>query len=124
MKFTGVLSMDRIAHLKKVGPEFVSEFRSTFPGEHIPLKMHLIETHLLDWVEKYGSIGLFSEEAAESIHALIVRIERSRGSLKGSSLDRSIMNALREKQDHELQSAERKRAARRKRVMKRKTPST
>ena len=105
-----------------------SEFRSTFPGEqglsHVPLKMHLIETHLLDWVERYGSIGLFSEEAAESIHALIVRIERSRGSLKGVSLDRSIMNALREKQDHELQSAERKRAARRKRVMKRKTPST
>ena len=66
----------------------------------------------------FGSIGLFSEEAAESIHHLIVRIERARGGLKGANLDRSIMNAIREQQDAANREADDERTERRKRPKK------
>ena len=118
MKSTRVLSVSSIENLKRLGPEFVQMFRDTFPSESIPLKMHVIETHLGEWADMFGSIGLFSEEAAESIHHLIVRIERARGGLKGANLDRSIMNAIREQQDAANREADDERTERRKRPKK------
>ena len=77
----------------------MSAFRRTFPGEHISIKLHFLETHLIDFARKWGTAGLFSEDGAESIHALINTFERRFASVKGQNKDRSIVSALEMQQD-------------------------
>jgi hypothetical protein len=106
MKDVGVISVERLEELKKLGPAFVMLYRETFDGQHVALKFHLLETHLLWWAELYTAIGLFAEDAGESAHAMIVRIEHRFGSQKGQRLDRLIMNAVSEKQNTALRVAQ------------------
>ena len=117
MKDVGVMSKQRVAELEKTGPAFVALFRSTFPDQHISLKLHVIETHLVEWAKRYSSIGLFAEDAGESLHALIMRYERQYACLKGAAKDKIIWAKLREVGDAELQAAD---AARRHEKIKRK----
>ena len=113
MKDAGVMSRSRINELEKTGPELVSLFRSTFPDEHISLKLHMCETHLIEWAKRWGSIGLFAEDAGESAHALLMRYERQYGCMKGWMKDKIIWAKLREVGDAELQAAD---AARQERI--------
>eukprot|EP00731_Ephydatia_muelleri_P005467 Em0002g1643a len=50
---------------------FMAHFRATFPGENIPIKMHMLEDHAVDWIRSNQHIGfgLMGEQGAESIHA-------------------------------------------------------
>ena len=54
----------------------MANFRSTFPDESIPIKMHTLEDHATDWIrmnQRMG-FGLIGEEGAESIHARFNRL--------------------------------------------------
>ena len=55
----------------EVSKIFVAHFRATFPGENIPIKMHMLEDHAVDWIRSNQHIGfgLMGEQGAESIHA-------------------------------------------------------
>ena len=45
-------------------------FRSTFPDETIPIKMHMLEEHAVEFIQSYGvGFGLLGEQGSESIHA-------------------------------------------------------
>jgi hypothetical protein len=82
----------------------VNLFRETLPEEHNSVKLHVIETHLVDWARRYSSIGLFSWDAGESIHALIMRYERMYyASPKGEKKNKLIIGKLYEVGDSELQ---------------------
>jgi hypothetical protein len=62
---------------------------------HLPLKLHFLEVEVPRFVRKWGSIGLFSEDAAESIHALMNRLNRRYANIR-SSVERakSVLMAL------------------------------
>ena len=58
-------------HLEHAIATFMAHFRATFPGENIPIKMHMLEDHAVDWIRSNQHIGfgLMGEQGAESIHA-------------------------------------------------------
>ena len=55
---------------------FMTHFRSTYPGESIPIKMHLLEDHTVSWIRAnhFIGFGLMGEQGAESIHAKFNRL--------------------------------------------------
>ena len=122
-KHAAVIPLDELAELEVLGPQFVSTFRSTFPAQHISLKFHLIETHLIDMAKRFGTTGLFAEDGAESIHALIMGLERRFASVKGAQKDKSIVAALEMMQNEEAQRASIDRQERRARKPSGKPPA-
>ena len=45
-------------------------YRYTWPGETVTPKMHLLEDHAVDFMERWGSsFGIYGEQGAESMHA-------------------------------------------------------
>ena len=51
-------------------------YRESFPKASILPKMHILEDHVVPWIEKWRvGAGLMGEQGAESIHAHIGRLE-------------------------------------------------
>ena len=44
--------------------------------------------------KRFGTTGLFAEDGAESIHALVMGLERRFASVKGAQKDKSIIAGL------------------------------
>ena len=60
------------SHSDKNIKEFMTYYRETFPQATVLPKMHLLERHVVPWLEKFGvGLGLMGEQGAESIHAAI-----------------------------------------------------
>ncbi len=56
---------------------FMDYFRTTFPEASIPVKFHLLEDHVVDWIRRFPfGLGLLGEQGAESVHAQVNRINR------------------------------------------------
>ena len=53
-----------------------SKTREAHPGAHVELKIHVVEAHLPGFVRRWRSLGLFTEDACESIHALVNKLNR------------------------------------------------
>lgn len=53
-------------------------YRDTFPSATVLPKLHIMEEHVVPWLQKWrlGS-GIMGEQGAESIHAHIMRLERT-----------------------------------------------
>jgi hypothetical protein len=83
---------------------------------HLPLKLHFLEVEVPKFARKWGSIGLFSEDAAESIHALMNRLNRRYANIR-SSVERAkcVIMALSIVQKPSTIAASEALAARRKR---------
>uniref|UniRef100_A0A7S3NMG1 Uncharacterized protein n=1 Tax=Aureoumbra lagunensis TaxID=44058 RepID=A0A7S3NMG1_9STRA len=71
-----------------------NEARKAYPGVHVQLKLHIIEAHLPPFVKHWRSAGLFAEDAVESIHALVNRLNRRFACLHGDLKQTSKMTAL------------------------------
>jgi len=53
-------------------------YRSTFPAATVLPKMHILEDHTIPWLQRWHlGAGLMGEQGAESIHAHIMRLERT-----------------------------------------------
>ena len=51
-------------------PEFLTFYREAFPGATITPKLHMLEDHVVPWLEKWlVGFGLMGEQGAESMHA-------------------------------------------------------
>ena len=63
-------------HLEHAITTFMAHFLATFPGENIPIKLHMLEDHAVDWIRSNQHIGfgLMGEQGAESIHARFNRL--------------------------------------------------
>ena len=58
-------------------------FRDTFPTATVPIKMHLVEDHAIQWAAAYHvGYGLLGEQGAESIHAKFTRLSLAFVSIK------------------------------------------
>eukprot|EP00731_Ephydatia_muelleri_P009823 Em0005g409a len=63
--------------------EFMAFFRDTFPTATVPIKMHLVEDHAIQWAAAYHvGYGLLGEQGAESIHAKFTRLSLAFVSIK------------------------------------------
>lgn len=53
-------------------------YRASFPNATILPKMHILEDHTVPWLRRFHlGAGLMGEQGAESIHAHMMRLERT-----------------------------------------------
>jgi hypothetical protein len=55
---------------------FGNWFPPHFPSQHITPKMHVMIYHMSQFAQKYHTIGMFSEQAGESIHNVFNKLQR------------------------------------------------
>ena len=115
--------VDEVAVLcETYGRLFRETFRSGASNSsdvHISLKIHLIEKHVIDFVRRWRTAGLFCEDAAESIHALCNRIARAYAGIRDPGARSKAMAArLALMSDARVSAASRDRKDRRKRAKK------
>ena len=68
---------------KQAIQEFMAFFRDTFSTATVPIKMHLMEDHAIQWAAAYHvGYGLLGEQGAESIHATSTRLSLAFVSIK------------------------------------------
>ena len=91
---TRLLTDAEVESLCKAGTDFVDGVRAAYPGNHIELKLHVIEAHVPSFVWKWRSAGLFLEEGIEHFHALDNRLARRFACLRGEREARSKHDAL------------------------------
>ena len=83
------------------------------------MKIHLIEAHVMPFVKRWRTAGLFCEDAAESVHALCNRIARAYAGIRDSGARVKAMTArLGLMNDAGVSEAIQERKDRRKRVKK------
>ena len=49
--------------------EQLSTIRKTIDGVNVKPKMHVLETHVPEWLSEWRSVGFFGEDVVESLHA-------------------------------------------------------
>jgi hypothetical protein len=70
MMTTRYLDVQEMCDLETSIKEFVDWDRAYFPKKNgVTPKMHYMEDHVMDFVRKYGSLGQYSEQSIESLHA-------------------------------------------------------
>lgn len=53
-------------------------YRTTFPDATVLPKMHVLEDHVIPWMERWHlGAGLMGEQGAESLHAHMKKLERT-----------------------------------------------
>jgi hypothetical protein len=63
--------------------KLLQHYRSSFPGESVPPKMHFLEDHMVDVLTRWKvGLGLLGEQGAESIHNVFNRYQRMHACVK------------------------------------------
>ncbi|KAL5506070.1 hypothetical protein EMCRGX_G007641 [Ephydatia muelleri] len=71
-------------HVHKTLKEFMELFRTNFPKGTIPIKMHMVEDHAVQWARStHVGFGLLGEQGAESVHAKFNNLARAYSAIKG-----------------------------------------
>ena len=90
---TRLLTDAEVESLCKAGTDFVDGVRAAYPGNHIELKLHVIEAHVPSFVRKWRSAGLSLKDGIEHFHALNNRLARRFACLRGEREARSKHDA-------------------------------
>ena len=69
MSKNAILSKEEIECLTNECHSFGEWFPAHFPSSTLPIKFHLLTHHVPKFVQKWHSLGLFSEQQVESLHA-------------------------------------------------------
>jgi hypothetical protein len=104
MKDAGIMSVERVQELKTTCAEFIKQYFELLEETNKCPKLHFIEYHVAEWAERFTSLGLFAEDASESIHALINRMLLRLQAAKGVTKYKCLINKLYEKQDTNLRA--------------------
>lgn len=89
-----VLTDAEVETLCKAAAGMVRGARRAFPEKHLELKLHVIESHLVEFVKTWRSAGLFIEDAIESLHNLVNKLNRRFSCLHGKIKSESKLEAL------------------------------
>ncbi len=68
MNYPGILSSEELNKCQRITKRFSIKYRQLFGYKKITPKFHILESHLLPFMEKYGSLLKFSEELMENYH--------------------------------------------------------
>ena len=103
----GTFSDDDIDSIESDITEFCDLYRTEFPEKsRATPKQHLLEAHVVGFLRKYKTVGLFSEDATESIHALLNRINlRYRQMRDPKARCKAVAAALDSKQSRKVRRA-------------------
>ncbi|KAI8497930.1 hypothetical protein Bbelb_245820 [Branchiostoma belcheri] len=72
------LSEEEISVLDTDIKNFMEFYRREFPSATIPIKMHLLEDHVVPWIRRWKfGLGFHGEQGIEEIHAAFNNIERT-----------------------------------------------
>ena len=77
-----ILEQHEIQKLCTMCYQFGSWFPSKFPQATIPIKLHLLTHHVPEFVTQWRSLGLFSEQLLESVHAKANVLHRTFSSMR------------------------------------------
>jgi len=67
---------DKILTLRKHIDDFMDHFRKNWPSATIPPKLHMLEYHAVEFVEKWGTaFGIYGEQGAETLHNEFNKLE-------------------------------------------------
>ena len=83
MKYASVMSVERQVELHTKSAEFIKQYFELLEETNKCPKRHFIEYLLADWADRFSSVGLFAEDATESIHAMINRMLKRLQAVKG-----------------------------------------
>ena len=89
-----VLSNEEVGNLCAAAVGTVKGCRSAYPDKHLQLKLHVVESQLITFVRTWRSAGLFVEDAVESLHALINKLNRRFSCMHGKMKTESKRAAL------------------------------
>ncbi|XP_030828702.1 uncharacterized protein LOC105439624 isoform X2 [Strongylocentrotus purpuratus] len=85
----GFLKDDKINELESNIKDYLHFFRTNFPTESVPPKMHLLEEHIVPWLRRWrATMGTMGEQGGESVHAQINNIKRD---LRGYNNDLDLL---------------------------------
>jgi hypothetical protein len=73
--------------------EFAEQYKEK-SNCNVTYKMHLLFAHLQHHIEKYQTVGIFSEDSMESIHAIVNRLDRVYASLDSEWKTKAILQSL------------------------------
>jgi hypothetical protein len=85
------LSPEELAAFAILSSRYVDLWRSCFPGESIPPKLHLIETHARQQMQMFGCLGDKIESPVERLHKRNNHFHRLLSPVKKWSAKQSIM---------------------------------
>jgi hypothetical protein len=88
-KFTSQEQHDLLLDTK----EFSNQYKNK-SSSNVTYKMHLLFAHLQDRLSTYHTVGLFSEDSMESIHAVINRLDRVYASLDSERKTKAILQSI------------------------------
>ena len=73
--------------------ELMSYFRKTWPNESITPKMHLLESHCVDFLRNWGlGLDIYGEQGVESMHAEFNSMNSAFCHMKGVKRLKSILS--------------------------------
>ena len=66
-----------LSHTETSIKDFMKFWRTHWPNESVPPKMHMLEDHILDFIRQWNvGIGFYGEQGGESIHAEFNNLSR------------------------------------------------
>eukprot|EP00731_Ephydatia_muelleri_P032941 Em0024g485a len=86
----------QVHELEQSVQEFMELFRTNFPKGTIPIKMHMVEDHAVQWARStHVGFGLLGEQGAESVHAKFNNLARAYSAIKGKKLENHFRKFVR-----------------------------
>lgn len=100
-----LLNNDEVAQVTTLCHDFGTWYPSTFPAESIPIKLHILIFHVPEFINRWKSLGIFSEQGSESIHAATNSLHRTFCSIRSREKQLGLVYthhslALSAKSDH------------------------
>nr|XP_047123398.1 uncharacterized protein LOC124806476 isoform X2 [Hydra vulgaris] len=93
MNSSEIINKNPISELERAIDKLMSYFRKTWPNESITPKMHLLESHCVDFIRNWNSgLDIYGEQGLESMHAEFNSMNSTFCHMKGKQRLRSILS--------------------------------
>ena len=90
----GILTGVEVEELFKAAVGMTEGARKAYSAKHLQLKLHVIESPFISFVRTWRNSGLFVEDAVESLHGLVNKLNRRFCCMHGALKTESKLEAL------------------------------
>ena len=89
----GILFLNNGGNPERAIEELMSYFRKTWPNESVTPKMHLLESHCVDFIRNCGlGLNIYGEQGVESMHAEFNSMNSTFCHMKGVQRLKSVLS--------------------------------